>query len=646
MNIYAKLTLLCLSLVLFSAAVLSYFADRQVENTLRDGIVSSITQQAEEISTDIGRFISSRLNDIRMSAKNPFFTITDISAEENIKRLQELEKLSDLYYSFSLFDTNRIRKADSKGLSIGQQHSNSLYWRDLENGGSDHVMDISTSESIGSVVMHFASKVKDIQTDEHVGVLVGRILVNELFDVVGDFSLSADSSRRLDIHLLDEVGTILYSNTNPQGMLVEQYENYDLISSLDEPGVNRIENNGTLYFISKETKSAGKLGNDWTLVLSISNDKAFAPLAKIREQIIWAVLPVLGLSIVFALIAANVFVRPIVKLSNAAKEIGKGNLTVEIPQGSKDEVGTLAKQLSETSQILIKRIEQQKMMNSKLQDQKGRIEKQNSQLEHVTKQITDSISYAERIQRSTLPPLSTIQKVFPEAFVMYKPKDIIGGDFYWFESVRRGNSEYMIVACADCTGHGVPGAIMSIMGSNQLTNIIYYQNYIDPKKIVGRLDKVIKFELQSEHDDSTSRDGMEIAVCVIDLDTLRLDFSGAGIPLRVLKKGEKEMTIYKSPRLMVGGIEGDEQEVNAKLKKEVIQLEPGDKIYMSSDGYQDQFGGENDKKFMSKNFKKLLEESSEGSMLDQKRTIERTFAKWTRNTSQTDDICVLGFEIK
>ena len=106
------------------------------------------------------------------------------------------------------------------------------------------------------------------------------------------------------------------------------------------------------------------------------------------------------------------------------------------------------------------------------------------------------------------------------------------------------------------------------------------------------------------------------------------------------------MTIFKSPRLMVGGIEGDEQEVNAKLKKEVIQLEPGDKIYMSSDGYQDQFGGENDKKFMSKNFIKLLEDSSKGSMLDQKRTIERTFAKWTRNTSQTDDICVLGFEVK
>lgn len=644
MNIYAKLTLLCLSLVLFSAAVLSYFADRQVERTLRDGIVSSITQQAEEVSTDIGRFIFSRLNDIRMSSKNPFFSITGGDSETVTTRLQELESLSDLYYSFSLFDNNRVRTADSKLLSVGVQHSNTIYWERLNNSDLDHVMDISKSESVGSVVMHFASRVED--RGSPVGVLVGRILVNELFDVVGDFSLSSDSSRRLDIHLLDEQGVILYSNINPQGMLKETYEKFDLVSQLTEPGVNRVEENGTLYFVSNETKSSASLGNNWTLVLSISNEKAFAPLSKIREQIIWAVLPVVGLSIIFALIAANFFVRPIVRLSNAAKEIGKGNLTVEIPQGSKDEVGTLAKQLSETSQILIKRIEQQRMMNSKLHDQKARIEKQNSQLEHVTKQITDSISYAERIQRSTLPPLSTIQKVFPEAFVMYKPKDIIGGDFYWFESVRRGNNEYMIVVCGDCTGHGVPGAIMSIMGSNQLTNIIYYQNYLDPKKIVSRLDKVIKFELQSEHDEGTSRDGMEIAVCVIDMDSLRMDFAGAGIPLKILRKGEEKITIYKSPRLMVGGIEGDEQEANTKLRKEVIQLEPGDKVYMSSDGYQDQFGGEKDKKFMSKNFNKLLEDSSKGSMLDQKRTIERTFAKWTRNTAQTDDICVLGFEIK
>ena len=228
---------------------------------------------------------------------------------------------------------------------------------------------------------------------------------------------------------------------------------------------------------------------------------------------------------------------------------------------------------------------------------------------------------------------------------MYKPKDIIGGDFYWFERVRKGNNEYMIIACGDCTGHGVPGAIMSIMGSNQLTNIIYYQNYIDPKKIFSRLDKVIKFELQNDSNEG-NRDGMEIGICVIDLDTLRLEYAGAGIPLRIVKHGSNELTILKSPRQMVGGMEGSEQEVHAQLKKDVVQLDPKDRVFLSSDGFQDQFGGPDDKKFLSRNFNKLLEQSSVQPIQLQWDALERRFADWSKNTSQTDDVCVLGFQVK
>ncbi|MEP5105990.1 MAG: SpoIIE family protein phosphatase, partial [Ekhidna sp.] len=381
------------------------------------------------------------------------------------------------------------------------------------------------------------------------------------------------------------------------------------------------------------------------LILSVPKERAYAPLSQIRNQILWAVIPVIAIAIILSLIAANIFVKPIVKLSNAAEELSKGNLDVELPTGSKDEIGKLAKQMASTSQSLIGQIEEQRQTNKQLIDQKTQIEMQKNQLVSVSSQIRDSISYAERIQRSTLPPISTLRGVFPESFVMYRPKDIIGGDFYWFERVRRGNNEYMIVACGDCTGHGVPGAIMSIMGSNQLTNIIYYQNYLDPKKIISRLDKVIKFELQRETEE-VNRDGMEIGICVIDLDTLKMEFAGAGIPLRLMKHGSNEMIIYKTPRQMVGGIEGDEQQVFAQLTKEVIQLDVKDRIFLSSDGYQDQFGGESDKKFMSKNFNKLIEESSDKPILEQQKIIEKTFSEWSKNTSQTDDVCVLGFEIK
>ena len=643
MNIYAKLTILCLFLVLFTAGVLSFFADQRVEQTLKEEIVTSMTQQSQGISSNIGRFVYSRINDVKLAAKNPYFRNQNISQEEVISRLQEFENLNDLYYSFSLFDLNRMRLADSKRISIGKQHPNNLYWNKLNT--QNEAVDISKSASVGRVVMHFASKIRSLDEQSDIGVLVGRIMVDELYKIVGEYSLSADTSRNLDIHLIDEEGTILYSNTDPSSILSRKYSRFEMISSLNEPGVNFLETQDGLFFVTRGADYLTYTGNEWTLILSIPKERAFAPLIQIREQILWAVLPVLALSIILSLIAANLFVKPIVKLSNAAEELSKGNLDIELPTGSKDEIGKLAKQMAQTSQSLIGQIEEQRQTNKQLIDQKTQIEMQKNQLVSVSSQIRDSISYAERIQRSTLPPIGTLQSVFPESFVMYKPKDIIGGDFYWFERVRRGNNEFMVIACGDCTGHGVPGAIMSIMGSNQLTNIIYYQNYIDPKKIISRLDKVIKFELQRETEE-VNRDGMEIGICVIDLDTLKMEFAGAGIPLRLMKDGSDELKIYKTPRQMVGGIEGDEQEVHAQLTKEVIQLSVKDKIYLSSDGFQDQFGGAQDKKFMSKNFNKLIEKTAKVSMVEQQKEIEHAFRDWSKNTSQTDDICVLGFEIK
>lgn len=125
-----------------------------------------------------------------------------------------------------------------------------------------------------------------------------------------------------------------------------------------------------------------------------------------------------------------------------------------------------------------------------------------------------------------------------------------------------------------------------------------------------------------------------------------MEYSGAGIPLRIMKHGSSELNIYKSPRLMVGGIEGDEQEAFAQLTKETIQLDIKDRIFLSSDGFQDQFGGEFDKKYMSKNFNKLIQQTCSQPTLEQQKLLEQSFREWSKNTSQTDDICVLGFEVQ
>lgn len=641
MNIYTKLTLLCLSLVISTAGVIFFFADNNVKRNLQAEILAGITQKADDIGSNIGRFMNSRINEVKIASQNEYFKQLNFNQVELNEKLQSLAEVDDSYFSFSLFDINRNRLGDSKGLNIGVQHSKSLYWSKIDPETKGIITDISLSESANQVVIHFASIIQDDDPLKK-RVLVSRMLVDELIDVVGNYSLGLDENRRLDIHLLDKDGTILYSSIDKQAILKKKYENIHLV---EEAGIeNLIESEGIYYFISKQTNYLDFGNNNWTLVLSIPEERALAPLIDLRNGILWTVIPIVVISALVSLFAANLFVKPIIKLSNAAKNMGKGDLKQDLQINSNDEIGTLAKQLSKSGEALINQIEQQRKSNEKLKEQNEEIEKQRIQLKEFSDQIKDSISYAERILQATLPPMDTLKRIFPNSFVMFKPKDVIGGDFYWFERVRKGSHEYMIIACADSTGHGVPGAIMSIMGSNQLTNIVYYQNYLDPQKIITRLDKVIKFELQRENK-ATQRDGMEVAVCAIDLDSLKMEYSGLGIPLRLIRNGSKEMETFKADKLMAGGIKGDEQEVQSQIHKETIQLGPGDKIYLASDGYQDQFGGENDRKFMLRNFNILLEETSKLSMAEQEKQILDTFNDWSKNTFQTDDVTVLGIEI-
>ncbi|MFY0600836.1 MAG: SpoIIE family protein phosphatase [Cyclobacteriaceae bacterium] len=642
MNIYAKLTFLCLFLVVITSSIIFVFTNNEVKHEYRQELLLNITKQAESTISNIEQFIFSRINDVNMATKNPYFRISDISNDELTSRLQELENLNDLYYNFSYFDMNRVRLADSKRQSVGKQEENKLFWTQLSDDNTS-VMDVSMSPDIGRVVMQFASIVNDYYDDSPSGVLVGQILVDELFRIMGDISLSSDTTRKLSVNLINKNGTILYTNNDDLIPLTSQYPQFELIKDLAGSRVNFLETENSLLFVAKQQSYLSYEGNDWILSIGIEKEKAFSPLGAIQNRILIVILSVLALSIILALIAANLFVRPIVRLSKNAEEIGKGNFDVNIDIKSNDEVGKLARQLASSSQVLLKKLEEQQETNNKLEEQNEEIENQKSQLESFNKQISDSILYAKRIQNSILPDLSSISKVVKDAFVIYKPKDVVSGDFYWFERIRQGRNEYLVIVCADCTGHGVPGAIMSMMGSNQLTNIVYYQNYLDPNKILARMDKQIKMELQQRDTETHSRDGMEVGLCVINLDDLRMEFSGAGIPLHLVRNGEIET--FKSPKLMIGGIEGDERQASSLLNKEEIQLAEGDKIYLTSDGFQDQFGGENDKKFMIKNLKQLILDNSDKAMKDQEAILNKSFDDWKNDSEQTDDVLIMGIEI-
>lgn len=374
----------------------------------------------------------------------------------------------------------------------------------------------------------------------------------------------------------------------------------------------------------------------------IANGISTSTLGEIISRTMLVSSVVLTISIVLSVIISKQIIKPFIELTQIAQDFSKGKRKLDVKFEGNDEVSILGKELKKSSDSLNKRILEQQLLYKKLQVQKNKILQQKHRMENSNYQIKESISYAKRIQRSLLPDVSVIKKMVKDGMVFYLPKDIVSGDFYWFERVRKGRNDYLVIACADATGHGVPGAIMSIMGSNQLTNIIYYQNYLDPQKILARLDKNIKFELYREEQDETKKEGMEIGICVINLDDYVLEYAGVGIPLHFIR--DKKLETFKPLRDMAGGIDGEEREVEGKIPKYSIELKKGDRIYLSSDGFQDQFGGDSDKKFMAKRLKSLLEEISELPMEVQAKIIGERFLTWKGKSPQTDDVVVVGAE--
>ena len=643
MNIYIKLTLLVTSLIIASTATIFVLTDSQVKTAVKEEVFSNISNQSKQSVENIERFIFSRLNDVKMAAKNPYFSSPNISSAELSARLKELEELSDLYNSFSYFDMDRNRIADSKSESIGMQHSNSSFWAKLNK--DETVMDIAVSESSGQTVINFASKVYGNIGTEPIGVLLGTVRIDEIYRLMSDLSLGGQANRSLKVNWVDSDGILLYSNVTPEGVLRDKVSKFNLISGATKKGVNIIETDDEFMFVTKDSGYLNYEGSDWKLVISISKNDALLPASELTTNLIFAIVGSFIVALIISLMFANGFVRPIQRLSKAVEEIGKGNLKTKIAVDSSDEIGGLAKNISSTSQVLIKKIEEQRILNKKLRDKLAAMEGQKVDIEEIHQEVKDSIHYSQRIQKSILPDPNMLTRVFNDKLLVYKPKDVVSGDFYWFERVRTGRKEHMILIAADCTGHGVPGAIMSMVGSNQLTNIVYYQNYLDAEKILARLDKAIKFELYRDMDESEPRhDGMEVGVCVVDLDTMEMTFAGAGIPMYFIRDGQIE--IYKSPKVTIGRMEGTEKEVEDQFTPMTFHLQKGDRVYLASDGFQDQFGGPSDKRFMNKNFRNLLLVSGQDkTMADQERKINQVFDHWKGNAEQTDDVLVLGFEI-
>jgi serine phosphatase RsbU (regulator of sigma subunit) len=337
-------------------------------------------------------------------------------------------------------------------------------------------------------------------------------------------------------------------------------------------------------------------------------------------------------------IALNSLVESMESTTEFAKQTGRGNFEAYYKPLSKDDTlgHALLKMrdgLSENEKVLEQKVVER---TEEVVKQKEEIELKTKELEILFKQVTDSIHYAKRIQEAILPPNNLVKQILPESFVLYKPKDIVSGDFYWIDK----KNDWCYFAAVDCTGHGVPGAFMSIVGYNLLKDILKNTDSIQPSIIMDKMNDGVANTL---HTNTTSgkqtKDGMDMTLCALNYSTLELQFSGAFNPLYIIRGNE--LIQYKADKFPVGMFIGEKQ----NFTNHTIQLQKGDSIYIFSDGYADQFGGPRGKKFMTGNFRQLLSDVSKLPIERQKTMLNQTIEEWRGNLEQVDDILIIGVKV-
>ncbi|HAI74628.1 MAG TPA: hypothetical protein DCM08_00135 [Microscillaceae bacterium] len=267
-----------------------------------------------------------------------------------------------------------------------------------------------------------------------------------------------------------------------------------------------------------------------------------------------------------------------------------------------------------------------------LQEANEEISSQRDAIAQKNKAITESIAYAQRIQQALLPSTEEIKAILPDSFVFYKPRDVVSGDFYWFWS----NTQLSVITAIDCTGHGVPGALMSMIADSLITQIVLDNEIFEPDQILNELKRGVEKTFKQKE----SRDGMDIALCTIDHQRKILHFAGAKSSLLYIQEGC--LHEIQGDKIAIGGTSLAEKKL---FEKRELSFEKSTHIYLFTDGYIDQFGGPNDRKFMRKNFKELLLKHYHLPFAEQESAICKAIDTWMGDKAQTDDILVIGFAL-
>lgn len=438
--------------------------------------------------------------------------------------------------------------------------------------------------------------------------------------------------------------------------LMERFQNKDTGTILERSGKQWLHYQ--YMYMARENTNLYK-GS----VIRIISDRTMERVLLRRELIKF--LAIFGLTLIVLITLTykktQIITKPIKKLVDNVLRITDGNLNERAEVIGNNEITELSIQFNhmieqlesytneledkvrERTAEIMQQKEEIEAQRDSIEEQRNILADRNEELknayfeiEEQQRHITDSIHYAKRIQTAILPPDRYVDNLLKNNFILYLPKDIVSGDFYWVDK----KEDLIMVAAVDCTGHGVPGAFMSIVGFNQLNYAVNVKKARNASDILDELNFGVTKTLREDQGPTSIRDGMDLALCTIDLKKKKLQYAGALNPLILIRDGE--LIQYKGDKMPIGtSIQGE----LSKYTNHLIDLKDGDCLYMFSDGYADQFGGPDNKKFLSKRFRALLFEIHDKPLDEQHQILVKTLEDWKGDEEQVDDIIVMGIKI-
>ncbi len=472
-------------------------------------------------------------------------------------------------------------------------------------------------------------------------LLIANILnnISKVYKVKADYKKSLSYSYKSlelsrKLNLLSEQKSALrilsevYEITGDFRNSLKFHKEFKLItdSIFNEESSKQVKEMEAKYQTEKKQMEIDKLEKDKILQKeTIERQKA----ENQRQQvIIFTIIAGLLLILIFSALLYRLFIQK--KKANILLE----QKNAEILQ-QKEEIEAQRDLLTIRNEEVLQQKEEIEAQRDEIEIQKNVVTEQKEHIEEIHKEVTDSINYATRLQSAILPDPEILNKYISESFILYKPKDKVSGDFYWWTIVENN----LIITVADCTGHGVPGAFMSMLGTSLLREIVVKEYITNPSIILKRLRKEIVFILKQKGVSGEQKDGMDMALISINTGTLETQFSGANNSLYFLRNGE--LSEIKGDKMPIA----IHEHMDAFSIKE-LQLQKGDCLFLMSDGFEDQFGGKDDKKFKSKKLKEELLSVNHLPMAEQFVYMDKSFENWKGQNEQTDDVTLIGFKIK